>query len=151
MKRFEKDEGPHPVDVHVGARLRLRRHLLGMSQDQLGRAIGLTFQQVQKYERGANRMSASRLYDFARIMDVPITYFFEEMEEGSAQTVMGFAEKEQTPLEDEALAEKEMLRRRETLEMIRAYYRLKDRKTRRKLYEMIKAMVQIQDADITES
>ncbi len=70
---------PNPVDVHVGARVRLRRTLLGMSQEKLGEAIGLTFQQVQKYERGANRIGSSRLYDLSRVLDVPIEFFFDEM------------------------------------------------------------------------
>ncbi len=70
---------PHPVDVHVGARVRLRRTLLGMTQSGLGDALGLTFQQVQKYEHGTNRISASRLYEMSRALDVPIEYFFEDM------------------------------------------------------------------------
>ncbi len=70
---------PHPVDVHVGARVRVRRTLLGMTQTSLGEAIGLTFQQMQKYERGANRISASRLFDLSRLLDVPVEHFFEEM------------------------------------------------------------------------
>ncbi len=68
-----------PIDVHVGARLRVRRKLLGMSQTTLGEAIGLTFQQVQKYENGANRISASRLFDLLRVLDVPVEYFFDDM------------------------------------------------------------------------
>src|SRR4026207_616657 len=69
----------HPVDVHVGARMRQRRTLLGMSQEKLGAAVGLTFQQVQKYERGGNRIGSSRLYEFAKVLDVPVSYFFDEM------------------------------------------------------------------------
>ena len=72
---------PNPVDVHVGQRVRLRRTLLGMSQEKLGEAIGLTFQQVQKYERGANRIGSSRLYDLSRVLDVPISYFFDDMDQ----------------------------------------------------------------------
>ncbi len=70
---------PHPVDVHVGARIRFKRKLLGLSQTNLGNALGLTFQQIQKYETGANRISASRLYQTASILEVPITFFFEDM------------------------------------------------------------------------
>ena len=69
----------HPVDVHVGARMRQRRTLLGMSQEKLGTAVGLTFQQIQKYERGSNRIGSSRLYEFAKVLDVPVSYFFDEM------------------------------------------------------------------------
>ncbi len=71
--------GISPIDVHVGARLRQRRTLLGMTQTNLGDALGLTFQQVQKYERGTNRISASRLYDLARLLDVTVEYFFDDM------------------------------------------------------------------------
>src|SRR6185369_3833986 len=74
-----KLEKPNPVDVHVGARVRLRRTLLGMSQEKLGEAVGLTFQQVQKYERGANRVGASRLFDLSRVLDVPVSFFFDDM------------------------------------------------------------------------
>ncbi len=70
---------PNPVDVHVGARVRLRRTLLGMSQEKLGEAIGVSFQQVQKYERGANIIGASRMFDLSRVLDVPIGFFFDEM------------------------------------------------------------------------
>ena len=70
---------PHPVDVHVGARLRFKRKLLGLSQTDLGNALGLSFQQIQKYENGANRVSASRLYQLTSILDVPISFFFEDM------------------------------------------------------------------------
>src|SRR3954463_10029808 len=70
---------PNPIDVHVGSRVRLRRTLLGMSQEKLGEAIGLTFQQVQKYERGANRIGASRLFDLSRVLDVPVSFFFDDM------------------------------------------------------------------------
>ncbi len=71
----------HPIDIHVGARVRHRRSLLGMTQEKLGNALGLCFQQVQKYERGVNRISASKLYDLSRILDVPISFFFDDIGE----------------------------------------------------------------------
>src|ERR1700735_629684 len=74
-----KIDSPSPVDLHVGSRVRLRRTLLGMSQEKLGNAVGLTFQQIQKYERGANRIGASRLFDMSRVLDVPVQFFFDEM------------------------------------------------------------------------
>src|SRR3990170_3875461 len=80
---------PNPVDIHVGARVRLRRTLLGMSQEKLGEAIGLTFQQVQKYERGANRIGSSRLYDLSRVLEVPVSFFFEEMSPGTGARGVG--------------------------------------------------------------
>src|ERR1700759_1086976 len=82
---------PNPVDVHVGSRVRLRRTLLGMSQEKLGEAIGLTFQQVQKYERGANRIGASRLFDLSRVLDVPVSFFFDDMTNDPAGRQGGFA------------------------------------------------------------
>src|SRR3954464_277910 len=100
VERPEREHRPSPIDVHVGGRVRLRRTLLGMSQEKLGEAIGLTFQQVQKYERGVNRVGASRLFDLSRVLDVPISFFFDDMPEplagsvGSYQTtraVGGFA------------------------------------------------------------
>src|SRR3546814_3329079 len=70
---------PDPVDVHVGGRVRLRRTLLGMSQEKLGSALGLTFQQIQKYERGTNRIGSSRLHQLSRVLDVPVSFFFDDM------------------------------------------------------------------------
>ncbi|HUC65202.1 MAG TPA: helix-turn-helix transcriptional regulator [Stellaceae bacterium] len=83
-RRRRKSDKPNPVDVHVGSRVRLRRTLLGMSQERLGEAIGLTFQQVQKYERGANRLSASALWRAADAVDVPVSYFFDGLSQGHA-------------------------------------------------------------------
>src|SRR5919107_2466534 len=88
-----KMETPNPIDVRVGARLRLRlrRNMLGLSQEKLGEAIGLSFQQVQKYERGANRIGASRLYELSRVLDVPVTFFFEDNDPVRAPAMGGFA------------------------------------------------------------
>src|SRR5271157_4494031 len=83
--RSDKEGRPSPIDVHVGSRIRLRRTLLGMSQERLGEALGLTFQQVQKYERGVNRVGASRLFDLSRVLDVPISFFFDDMPEGMSE------------------------------------------------------------------
>ena len=74
----------NPIDAHVGKRLRLRRTLTGMSQERLGKTIGLTFQQVQKYEKGINRIGAGRLYDLAQILDVPVSYFYDDLPNGQA-------------------------------------------------------------------
>lgn len=131
-----------PIDVHVGARIRLRRTLLGMSQERLGEALGLTFQQVQKYERGMNRVSASRLFDLGRILDVPISFFYDEMSGASpapvpavAVPVEGLAE-----LQEGFGATDENLHRRETLELVRAYYRITDVAVRKRVFELIKSM-----------
>lgn len=128
---------PNIIDTHVGARMRLRRTLLGVSQEQLAEALGLTFQQVQKYERGTNRISASRLFQLSRVLDVPITWFFDEMDDAVAaqggRIPKGFAEPAQN-------FEADPMSRRETLELVRVYYRISDRKVRKKLYEMTKAL-----------
>jgi transcriptional regulator with XRE-family HTH domain len=85
-EQVDRDAKHNLVDSHVGARMKLRRTLLGMSQERLGEALGLTFQQVQKYERGVNRVSASRLYDLARVLDVPISFFFSRLPKTSRTT-----------------------------------------------------------------
>lgn len=128
---------PHPVDVHVGSRVRMRRTLLGMSQEKLGEALGLTFQQVQKYERGANRVGASRLYQISRILDVPVSFFFEEMSgdvpQPSAAPLGGLGEQEET-------ASFDPMAKRETLELVRAYYRIPDPRVRKRVFELAKAI-----------
>jgi transcriptional regulator with XRE-family HTH domain len=139
VDRVEREHRPSPIDVHVGGRVRLRRTLLGMSQEKLGEALGLTFQQVQKYERGVNRIGASRLFDLARVLDVPIGFFFDDMPDalgGSMNTVrraIGFAE-QQDGFEDDTL------HRRETLELVRAYYRITDTSVRKRVFELIKSL-----------
>ncbi len=135
----DKDVRPSPIDVHVGTRIRLRRTLLGMSQERLGDALGLTFQQVQKYERGVNRVGASRLFDLSRVLDVPISFFFDDMPDGLsgsaavARRAAGFEDR-QDPFGDDTMS------RRETLELVRAYYRIADPALRKKVFELIKSM-----------
>jgi transcriptional regulator with XRE-family HTH domain len=144
-KRERKSSGrmaskgfPNPIDVHVGARIRLRRTLLGISQTALAEAIGLTFQQVQKYEKGSNRVSSSRLYDLARILDVPLSFFFEEMSAGvSAQTPSALMKSKQQPDID---YDKDPLAKRETLEFVRAYYKIQDPAVRKRVFELTKVI-----------
>lgn len=128
-----KRSTPHPVDIHVGSRVRMRRTLLGMSQEKLGDALGLTFQQVQKYERGANRVGASRLFQISRILDVPVSFFFDEMAAESATASAGLAE-EAAPSSFDPMA------KRETLELVRAYYRIADPRVRKRIFELTKAV-----------
>jgi transcriptional regulator with XRE-family HTH domain len=129
---------PNPIDVHVGARVRLRRTLLGISQVGLAEAIGLTFQQVQKYEKGLNRVSSSRLYELAEMLDVSIPYFFDEMSGGvSAQTPSALMKAKQRPENEQ---EADPLARRETLELVRAYYRIPDPVVRKRLGDLVKAV-----------
>lgn len=129
---------PNPVDVHVGSRVRLRRTLLGLSQEKLGEAVGLTFQQIQKYERGANRIGASRLFEFSRILDVPVSFFFDDMSDrlasGDTSTDGGMSDQGQSPLDPDPLT------RRETLELVRAYYRIGDPQVRKRLFELTKSL-----------
>lgn len=138
---------PDPVDIHAGARLRLRRNLVGMSQEQLGNALGLTFQQIQKYERGINRISASRLHQICKILNVSVDYFFDEMPVASDNNRPGMGEHASHEGMESNIAhfpdvatEREMLQGRETLDLIRAYYRITDAKKRRTIVELIKSM-----------
>ncbi len=128
---------PNPVDVHVGTRVRLRRTLLGMTQTGLGDAIGLTFQQVQKYERGVNRIGSSRLYDLARVLDVPINFFFDEMPKDVASK-SGAASS--GPVEGAEAFDPDIVSKRETLELVRAYYKIENPQIRKRLFEMVKAL-----------
>ena len=132
----------HPVDVHVGSRMRQRRTLLGMSQTKLGNAVGLTFQQIQKYERGSNRIGSSRLFEFAKVLDVPVSHFFEDMPSNalagrpmSGRGRKGFGEAG-TPFEQE----KDPLIKRETLELVRAYYKIREARVRKRIFETVKAV-----------
>ena len=118
-RRTVAEFGPHPVDVHVGGRVRLRRTLLGMSQERLAEALDLTFQQIQKYESGMNRIGASRLYHLSLIFGVPMSDFFEGRGKRSPDDVVD---------------------KRETMELVRAYYRIRDPKVRGALHAMTKAM-----------
>ncbi|WP_086463747.1 helix-turn-helix domain-containing protein [Oceanibaculum nanhaiense] len=127
---------PNPVDVHVGGRVRLRRTLLGMSQEKLGEALGLTFQQVQKYERGANRIGASRLYDLSRVLDVPVSFFFDDMAPESDQGARAAALAESAGPSYEA----DPMAKRETLELVRAYYKVSNPAVRKRLFELAKAL-----------
>lgn len=129
----------HPVDVHVGNRVRLRRTLLGVSQEKLGRELGLTFQQIQKYEKGANRVGASRLFQISQILDVPPSFFFDDMPEQLKPSAAGLAEDTQ-PFEHQHLS------KRETLELVRAYYKIPDEGVRKRIFDLIKA-VGAQDID----
>jgi transcriptional regulator with XRE-family HTH domain len=132
---------PNPIDVHVGGRVRLRRTLLGMSQEKLGEAIGLTFQQVQKYERGANRIGASRLFDLSRVLDVPVSFFFDDMsDEVQSQSPVNIIKGPTGLSEEPATFEADPLTKRETLELVRAYYNIADPQVRKRVYELAKAL-----------
>jgi transcriptional regulator with XRE-family HTH domain len=127
---------PNPIDVHVGSRVRLRRTLLGMSQETLGAAIGLTFQQVQKYERGANRIGASRLFDLSRVLDVPIPYFYDDMDDTVRNQSPGslYARNEEP---SPYATSTDPLTRQETLHLVRYYYQIPDKTARRGLFDRL--------------
>ncbi len=129
---------PHPVDIHVGGRARMRRTLLGMTQTDLGDALDLTFQQVQKYERGTNRISASRLCELSRVLDVSIDYFFEDMP--TAVPAISPTTKRRGKAKKLTGSEPDPMANRETLGLVRAYYKIEDVDVRRRVRELIKAL-----------
>ena len=123
---------PDPVDVQVGARIRTRRLLIGMNQETLANQLGLTFQQVQKYEGGANRVSASRLSQIAEILGVTIDYFFSELAASDAGVTA------------EVQSVRELLQRPEAIDLIRAYYAIADQRVRQQFLDMVKAVAESQ-------
>src|SRR5271155_5444518 len=131
----QKSDRPHPIDIHVGSRVRLRRNILSLSQEKLGEAIGLTFQQVQKYERGADRIGASRSHDLSRVLDVPVSFFFDDMDPVRAPAIpAGFSEPPGEAFDSDPL------RKRETVELVGAYYKIDDLVVRRRLFDLAKAL-----------
>lgn len=139
---------PNPIDVHVGSRVRLRRMLLGISQEKLGERLGLTFQQVQKYEKGVNRIGASRLFDLSTVLGVPISFFYEDApaNEARVQPVPGFAEA--APADSNIL---EFLSTREGLELNKAFSRISDPKQRRAVLDLVRSLAGVDDDDSAAS
>jgi transcriptional regulator with XRE-family HTH domain len=136
---------PNPIDIEVGRRLKQRRTLLGMSQERLGDLLGITYQQIQKYERGINRIGSSRLYEICRILDVPSSYFIEGAESrGASPRLTGLAEDGPRFVHDGPLPtqpqEPARVEERETLEMVRAFKRIRDPQVRRRLFDLAKAL-----------
>jgi transcriptional regulator with XRE-family HTH domain len=128
-------KAPNPTDKHVGARVRMRRMMLGMSQEKLGDALGLTFQQVQKYEKGANRIGASRLQQIAHILQVPVAFFFEGAPNVPGQTTDGLAEAPSPAYVSDFLATSD------GLALTKAFMRIKDAKLRRRIVDLVEQMV----------
>jgi transcriptional regulator with XRE-family HTH domain len=128
---------PNPMDIHVGSRVRLRRMVIGMSQEKLGEKMGLTFQQIQKYEKGTNRIGASRLHQLSQIMDVPVGFFFEDAPAHANRHMAaapGFAEsKTEAFLLD-------FLNSRDGLELNRAFVKITDPKVRKRVVELVRAL-----------
>ena len=125
---------PNPTDIHVGSRIRLRRNMLGMSQEKLGENLGITFQQIQKYEKGTNRVGASRLQAIASIFHVPVGFFFEGLPGQEAAGSNGFAEDASTSLAIEFCSSAE------GLQLNRAFVRIADPKVRRRIIDLVKTL-----------
>ncbi|MCF3936421.1 helix-turn-helix transcriptional regulator [Acuticoccus sp. M5D2P5] len=132
---------PNPIDIHVGSRLKLRRTLMGMTQEKLGDQLGVTFQQVQKYEKGANRIGASRLQEISQILEVPVSFFFEDASHVTGEAAapnrvaeFGFAEDHATPFE---------ISRGSTSEahaLARAFSQIQDARIRRRIIDLVETL-----------
>lgn len=134
---------PNPIDIHVGKRIKMRRTLLGWSQEKLGDLLGLTFQQIQKYEKGLNRVSASRLWDFSVVLEAPINFFYDDMDKTVAKQsprMFSNPEAELSLNEDMEVFNADPMQKEETLELVRAYYKIANRQAAKHLYDLIIAM-----------
>jgi transcriptional regulator with XRE-family HTH domain len=139
LPKFEKQPAGriNPIDKHVGHRLRQRRALLGISQEKLGEAVGLTFQQIQKYERGSNRIGASRLYQFSCILEVPVSYFFDDIADKLKTPegqLAGLSDGGQDSIDMDPMS------RQETLTLVRAYYQISNPAIRKRLLELARTI-----------
>ena len=130
----EEKKTPNPIDIHVGSRVRLRRTMLGMSQEKLGEHLGITFQQIQKYEKGANRIGASRLQEIATVLNTPISFFFDDAPSSGRMEGNGFSETESANYVVDFLSSSE------GLQLNRAFVKIRDPKVRRKIVEMVRAL-----------
>jgi len=132
----KKKKQPNPIDIHVGSRIRLRRTMLGMSQEKLGESLGITFQQVQKYEKGTNRVGASRLQNIASILNVPVSFFFEDAPDDSAASgASGMEENSSTYVVS-------FLSSSEGLQLNRAFVKIADPKVRRRIIDLVKSLAE---------
>jgi transcriptional regulator with XRE-family HTH domain len=125
---------PNPIDIHVGSRVRLRRMMLSMSQEKLGENLGITFQQIQKYEKGTNRIGASRLQNIARVLSVPVSFFFEDAPGSAAAEGNGLAEPRSASYVVDFLSSSE------GLQLNKAFVRVKDAKLRRRIIDLVRAV-----------
>ena len=135
-KTKEAQRAPNPVDLHVGGRVRMRRKVLGVSQGRLAEALGLTFQQVQKYERGANRVSASKLYEIARFLSAPISYFFEGLSDPSSGARQGAVD------DGPELQVHEFLMTPEGLELAAAFPKINRPRLRRRILDLVRSLAE---------
>ncbi len=137
---MQKKKIPNPIDRHVGSRVRMRRMLIGMSQEKLGEALSLTFQQIQKYEKGANRISASKLQQIAKILGVPVEFFFEGAPVGEAPASGGFAEMPSPSYVSDFLSTSE------GVQLTKAFVRIKDARVRRRIVDLVAAIAGDEEA-----
>lgn len=135
----ENRKTPDPIDVFVGSRIRLRRNMLSMSQEKLGEQLGITFQQVQKYEKGANRVGASRLKAISRILEVPVSYFFDE-DDTAGEVAYGFSE--------EPARYMDFISSAECVQLVRAFTNIHDPKVRRKIIDLAKTLADDDNKDL---
>jgi transcriptional regulator with XRE-family HTH domain len=136
-RRGRRSEAFNPTDTHVGTRVRMRREMLGLSQGKLADAVGLTFQQVQKYERGANRISASRLVELSEVLCVPVTFFFDAVDPAAAPALPdGVAEPQAAAFESDPF------RRPETVQLVSAFYAIRQPVLRRSLYDLARTLAE---------
>ena len=137
---IDNKKKPNPVDIHVGSRVRLRRTMLGMSQEKLGESLGITFQQIQKYEKGTNRIGASRLQRISEVMTVPVSFFFED-----APTGMTGNESLQEPSSPDYVVD--FLSSSEGLQLNRAFVRISDPKVRRRVIDLVRTLADCGETD----
>lgn len=130
----ENKKRPNPTDIHVGSRIRLRRNMLGISQERLGESLGITFQQIQKYEKGTNRVGASRLQAIASILSVPVAFFFEDAPGTETGEQRGLSEDSSTTYVVD------FLNSTEGLQLNRAFVRIADSKVRRRIVDLVKTL-----------
>ncbi len=138
LKTNSSSRSPNPIDIHVGTRVRLRRNLLGLTLETLAKAVGVTYQQLQKYERGVNRVGASRLFTLGRALEVPVAFFFDDLP-AAAKSAPGRRPKglAEAPA---ALIEADPLSKRETTDLVRAYWGIADTGTRKRFLDLLKAI-----------
>ena len=137
---IENKKKPNPIDIHVGSRIRLRRTMLGMSQEKLGESLGITFQQIQKYEKGTNRVGASRLQNISSILNVPVSFFFEDAP-GDQSNPSGMAEASSSNYVVDFLSSSE------GLQLNRAFVKIADPKVRRRIVDLVKTLAADTEAE----
>ncbi|MAW81322.1 MAG: transcriptional regulator [Parvularcula sp.] len=138
-----KRSGPHPIDVYVGSRVKLRRMILGMSQEMLGKSLGLTFQQIQKYEKGVNRIGASRMFELSQLLEVPVQFFYDGFGGAAAKSVNGFAE------DGDGEAVMDLVNSPEGVQLCRYFSEIKDLDVRKKVLDLVKSIAEREDEAVS--